>query len=61
MWEELLLFLVPFTFLRRFDVFLELVILAYINAIFIDFLCGKVLNLHLLCVIAMFISGEKLV
>ena len=40
MWEEVLLFLgsIPKSnFWRVFDVFLDLVIFAYFNAIFIDF------------------------
>ena len=44
MWEEVLLFLVPFRsqiFLRDFDVFLDLAIFAYFNAIFIDFYAVK--------------------
>ena len=47
-------------FLTRFDVFLDLVIFAYFNAISID-LCGKLLYLHLFCVISMFISGKRLI
>ena len=47
-------------FLTRFDVFLDLVILPYSNAISIGFLCGKVLHLHLFCVISMFLCGRRL-
>ena len=59
MWEEVLLFLVSFgsqIFDAFFDVFLDLVILVYFNAIFIDFYSPK------FCVISMFInlSGECL-
>ena len=39
----------------RFDVFLDLVILPY----FYRFLCGKVFNLHLFCVILMFVSEKN--
>ena len=46
----------------KWKVFLELVIFAYFNAIFIDCLiCGKLLYLHLFCVISMFISGRRLI
>ena len=44
MWEEVLLFLVPFRsqiFDTIFDVFLDLAIFAYFNAIFIDFYAVK--------------------
>ena len=44
MWEEVLLFLVPFwsqIFDAFFDVFLDLAIFAYFNAIFIDFYALK--------------------
>ena len=44
-------------FLRVFEVFLDLVVLVYFNAISI-FLCGKELNLHLFFVISMFVSGR---
>ena len=44
MWEEVLLFLVSIpksNFWRNFDVFLDLAIFAYFNAIFIDFYAVK--------------------
>ena len=43
MWEEVLLFWFhsEVKFLTRFDVFLDLVIFAYLNAIFIDFYAVK--------------------
>ena len=47
-------------FLTRFDVFLDFVILAYFNAISIDFMWLS-LYLHLLCVISMFTSGRMLI
>ena len=54
-------FLSEVKFLTRFDVFLDLVILPYFNAISIlGFLCGKVLHLHLFCVISMFLCGRRL-
>ena len=64
MWEEVLLFLVPFRsqiFDAFFDVFLDLVILPYFDAISMDFLCRKVFNLHFFCVISMFVSGKMLI
>ena len=48
-------------FLTRFDIFLDFIILSYLNAISMDFLCGKVFNLHLFCVISMFVSGRMLI
>ena len=48
-------------YLMRFDVFLDLVILMYFNAISIDLYVVKVLYLHLFCVIAMFISARMLI
>ena len=57
MWEEVLLFLVPFRS-RVFDVFLDFVILPFLCN-FYGFLCGKVFNLHLFCVISMFVSGKE--
>ena len=50
MWEEVLLFVVPFRsqiFEAFFDVFLDLVILPYFN--FYRFLSSKVFNQHLFC------------
>ena len=44
-------------FLKRFEVFLDLVVLVYFNAISI-FLYGKELYLHLFFVISMFVSGR---
>ena len=58
MWEEVLLLLVPFRS-QIFDVFLDLVILPYFNAISVDFYAVKCLNLHLFCVISMFESYIK--
>ena len=52
--------LVPF-WSQIFDVFLGLVIFANLNAISIDFLCGKVHYLLLFCVISMFISGRMFI
>ena len=40
---------------------MDFVIFAYFNAIFYRFLCGKLLYLHLFCVISMFISGKRLI
>ena len=40
MWEEVLLFLVPFRS-QIFDIFLDLVIFAYFNAISLDFYAVK--------------------
>ena len=48
-------------FLTRFDVFLDLVIFAYSNAICNRFLCSKELYLHLFCVISMFLWGRMLI
>ena len=42
-----------------FGVFLDLVILPYFNAIFYRFLCSKVFNLHLFCVMSVFKSGKN--
>ena len=48
-------------FLMRFDVFLDFIILPYFYAISMDFYAVlKVLNLHLFCVISMFVSGRML-
>ena len=44
-----------------FYVFLDLVILVYINPISIDLYEVKCLYLHLFCVIAMIISGRMLI
>ena len=44
----------------RFDVFLELVILSYFNAIFIDFYAVKCLINIYFCVISMFVSARIL-
>ena len=60
MWEEVLLFLVPFRS-QIFDFFLDLVIFANFYVIYIDFLFGKVLYLHLFCVISMLVSGGMLI
>ena len=46
MWDEVLLFLVPFRS-KNFYIFLDLVIFPYFNAISIDF--NAFFNLHLLC------------
>ena len=48
-------------FLCVFDVFVDLVIFAYFNAISIQFLCGKLLYLHLFCEISMFLSGRRII
>ena len=48
-------------FFMRFDVFLDLVILPYFNAISIDLYAEKCFNLHLFCVISMFVSGGMLI
>ena len=64
MWEEVLFIFgsIPKSnFWRDFDVFLELAIFAYFNAIFIDFYAVKSFYLHLFCVISMFLRGRMLI
>ena len=49
-------------FLTRFrHLFGLIVILPCFNAIFVYFLCSKVFNLHLFCIISMFVSGRMLI
>ena len=45
-------------FLMCFWRFLDLVILPYFNAIYMDFLSCEVFDIHLFCVIFMFVSGR---
>ena len=52
-------FLVQIKFLTCFWRLFGLRLFAYFNAI--GFLCGKVFNLHLFCVISMFVSGRMLI
>ena len=58
MWEEVLLFLVPFwsQILTRFDVILDFVIFAYFYAISIDF---YEVDCFILLIISMFFKWEK--
>ena len=58
MWEEILLFLVPFRS-QIFDAFLTSFGLSHFGIFscnFYEVLCSEVLNLHLLCAVYMYIS-----
>ena len=61
-WDEVLFFLVPFRS-QIFDAFWRLFGLSHFALFqcnFYRFLCCKVFNLHLFCIISMFVSGKCL-